>query len=84
MSTPLTDDQYSELVVALEAMSNHYANGYKLQPQHMLNEMYALQDITGWTLIYLTQWFGKLKPDSAYIPRMIAELCEERTNAACV
>jgi len=76
--TPLTDDQYSVLVVALERMRAHFTSGYKLQPIHMLKEMYLLQSIDGWTLIYLTQWFGKVGQDSAHIPHMVAELCKER------
>ncbi len=84
MSTPLTDDQYSELVVALELMRDIYARGYAFQPQQLLRDMYKHNHITDWTLIYLTQWFGIVGQDSAHIPHMVAELCRERVSATTV
>lgn len=82
MSTPLTDEQYSELVRTLELMRSIYANDYAFQPQQMVRDMWTSKLMSAWCMVYLTQWFGKLKPDSAYIPLMVAELCEERMNAA--
>lgn len=88
--TPLTDDQYSELVNQLEAMRSAYSYGYVKQPQQMLRDMHTSGVCSGWALIYLTQWFGIVGQDSAHIPHMVAELCKERvsacrtSNAACV
>lgn len=78
--TPLTEDQYSELVRTLEGMRSSYACGYAKQPQQMLRDMHTSGVCSGWALIYLTQWFGIVGQDSAHIPHMVAELCEERTN----
>lgn len=79
--TPLTDDQYSELVVALELMRDIYARGYAFQPQHLLKYLWADCQCSAWCMVYLTQWFGRVGQDSAHIPHMVAELCKERTCA---
>lgn len=80
MSTPLTDDQYAELVCVLENMRSVYARGFPYQPQQLLRDGYENGWIGAWALVYLTQWFGRVGQNSAHIPHMVAELCEERTN----
>lgn len=79
MSTPLTPDQYGELVRALELMNSRYAAGCPHQPQQMLRDMWQQQAVSAWAFIYLIEWFGKVGQDSAHIPYMVAELCVERT-----
>ncbi len=82
MSTPLTDEQYSELVRTLENMRSAYGYGWSGQPQQMVRDMWTSKLMSAWCMVYLTQWFGRVGQDSAHIPHMVAELCEERTNAA--
>lgn len=79
MSTPFTPEQYSVLVQTLEAMRSIYASGYSRQPQQLLRDLHEDGTISAWVFIYLIEWFGKVGQDSAYIPYMVAELCEERT-----
>lgn len=74
--TPLTAEQYSELVVALEAM-----RGMRCNEQHLWLAGYC----NNWTFIYLTQWFhaiGPLPDDPDALryacAHMVAELCRER------
>lgn len=76
--TVLTAEQYSELVVALETMRAAYSYGYSNQLQQMLRDMHASGVCSAWTLVYLTQWFGRVGQNSAHIPHMVAELCKER------
>ena len=74
MSTPLTDEQYSELVVALEAI--RYGCSLELQLE--------LHACSAWTFVYLTQWFHVIGPlpSTAHViyacDNMVRELCEER------
>lgn len=77
--TPLTAEQYSELVVALEAL--RYGCG--------LTEQWLLGACSNWCFVYLTQWFYRIGPlpDDPDALRyacshMVAELCEERTQCA--
>lgn len=77
--TPLTAEQYSELVVALEAMRGGCS----------LNKQWVMRYCTDWCYIYLTQWFHRIGPlpDDPDALRyacahMVAELCEERTTCA--
>lgn len=75
MSTPLTGGQYSELVIALEAIRH----GCDLALQ------WELRAVSPWVFVYLTQWFHKIGPlpegrDGVVwcCTHMVAELCEER------
>lgn len=76
MSTPLTAEQYSELVRMLEDMSE-YPDATTIPWQ--IGILY-----TPFTYIYLVQWFHKIGPIESnehfrYVcRRMVAELCEER------
>jgi len=76
--TPLTDDQYAELVCILENMRSVYARGFPYQPQQLIKQLYISHTCSAWCMVYLTQWFGKVGQDSAHIPHMVAELCKER------
>jgi len=74
--TELTTEQYSELVVALEAMRG---------AQCSLVSLYEAGYVSPWCFIYLVQWFNKIGPlpdDPDALPyacaHMVAELCEER------
>jgi len=80
MSTPLTDDQYSELVVALEVL-RQIAVGVEFP----LRRMWNCGEISPFAFVYLVQWFYKLSVTFNtstlklhWIPHMVAELCEER------
>ena len=75
MSTPLTAEQYSELIRMLEDLRT-WADGTTI-PWSVAGEYSAF------AYVYLTQWFGKLTiPDNAHFKAacgyMIAKLCEER------
>jgi hypothetical protein len=85
--TVLTAEQYSELVVALEAMRAVYTTSdYGGQPQQCLRDLYVSQAISAWAMVYLIQWFYLIEP---WVPpgrdsivwacaHMVAELCKER------
>jgi len=74
--TPLTQEQYSELVVALEVMRAVGCTETAL---------WLADQCSDWCFVYLTQWFhriGPLPPGRDGIvwccTLMVAELCEER------
>ena len=88
MSTPLTPEQYSELVVALEMLRSEYADGNDYCVERTLRAHWIAKHLSPFAFIYLIQWFGKLpsgiENDSQAtvraIDRMVAELCEERCD----
>lgn len=74
MSTPLTDEQYSELVRALEEMR------CGIDIDHQL----FVEQISPFAYVYLTQWLHVIGPlpSTAHViyacDNMVRELCEER------
>lgn len=75
--TPLTAEQYSELVIALEAM----------RAACPLDGQWLYRLISPFAYVYLTQWFHRIGVNPDTSPRdvllwvcthMVAELCEER------
>lgn len=74
--TPLTAEQYSELVRMLEDM-REYPDAIGIPWQ--IGLLY-----TPFACVYLTQWFHRIGPIESHAhfryvcDRMVAELCEER------
>lgn len=82
--TVLTAEQYSELVVALEAIRAFAV----VRPDVPTTVPWQVAlGYSPWCFVYLTQWFHRIGPietRDALIyacAHMVVELCEERTNA---
>lgn len=76
MSTPLTPEQYSELICVLERI-REYPDATSIPWQ--IGILY-----TPFAYVYLTQWFGRVGPIESHAhfryicDNMTRELCEER------
>ena len=74
--TPLTAEQYSALVVALEQLRGSE------RIDCTLAAMWYDKQCSDWCLVYLTQWFHIVGEDCTRVPYMVAELCWERQSAS--
>lgn len=88
--TPLTDDQYSELVCVLEAIreqATETTNPIWYDDGEFVMMAFRRTPTTAFALVYLMQWFHKLGPITDRTTmlyacsHMVAELCEERVSA---
>ncbi len=76
--TPLTQEQYSELVRALELTRTMCVLDDTRPVLVSLQAIYTRGMCSDWCFVYLTQWFDKVGATYSHIPLMVAELCEER------
>jgi len=85
--TPLTPEQYSELVCVLEVIreqADETTNPIWYDDGEFVQMTFRRIPTTPFTFVYLTQWFHKLgpitdRPTMSYAcTQMVVELCEER------
>lgn len=84
--TQLTEEQYAKLTQVLEVMRSMTTRD-RLMTQPILDSLFVIASIDGWTYIYLTQWLAavqRVRSDGLTrddIGRMIFELADERCAA---